>query len=117
MIIKVVKRSAPRRVFLLRQVAWFAACCCAISVAHGQAMPWRTTVWLKGQSSGGVLSLGEALSVNSPYVLVTNQPGDKAEAVLKRLAVQLAGAAAAFNGKRVDQVADRSEEGRVGKEG
>ncbi len=81
-------------------LAWWGLTC----LAHGQAVPWLTPVCLKGQSSGGVLCLA-SLQPNtpSPYVAVTNHPGDKAETVLKRLAAQLARAEANYGGNPVSR--------------
>jgi hypothetical protein len=106
MMIRIVKRSPCRRVLTLLQVAWLAACCSAANLAHGDAQRWATSVHLSGHSSGGVLSLGEACSVNSPYVVVTNEAGDKAQTVLRRLAEQLRAAEAAFAGNRIESVSD-----------
>jgi hypothetical protein len=103
---KIVKQSGGRHVLTLPRVAWLVGCCCAASLASGDVRPWSTAVCLEGRSLGGVLSLGYAGPVNSPYVAVTNEPGANAETVVRRLAAQLAAAEAAFNGKRVESVAD-----------
>lgn len=103
---KIVGWPELRPGFGFRPLAWFLAGCCVVSLARGQALPWRTGVFLSGQSSGGVLSLGEARSVNSPYVAVTNRPGEKAGTVLRRLAVQLAATEASFGGNPVSSVSD-----------
>jgi len=51
--------------------------------------PFSSSVTLKGQSSGGVLTLMKAPTHNYPYLAITNKPGETAASVIARLASQL----------------------------
>jgi hypothetical protein len=64
--------------------------CIVVNMGHGQdSKPATSSITLKGVSSGGILTLMKAPSLNYPFVAVTNEVGDSAAMVTEKLAHQL----------------------------
>ena len=61
-----------------------------LSDAKGEMHAVTTQLRLEGAAKGGELTLSRAGFPNSPYVSITNRPGDSAEIVCAKLAEQIA---------------------------
>lgn len=93
----------------------FGLLCCGVAwcgnyAGYGQAVPASNSLTLKGESSGGVLTLMKAPGGwNNPYVAVTNKPGEGAGSAISRLALELANCSACaerYGGNPVREIRD-----------
>jgi hypothetical protein len=60
-----------------------------VSAGHSQSVFYTHSVFLKGQSKGGAMTFTKASGGTTPYVTVTNAPGDPARLALGRIALEL----------------------------
>ncbi len=83
------KKENMKRTVLVNLLTWIVAADFAATTYGQGSRPASTSILLKGESKGGILTLMPAPSANYPYVAVTNSRGDSAVSVIARLVHEL----------------------------